>query len=268
MPPRRRATSSRVATSVVAPAAANTAAVSAASAASSPAGSTRTERPPTAAAMTATAACPAGLKGSMPAVSIRTGAPSCRQVIARASVMASAAAIKVRPSSRVKAANCSAAPARSASAEITSGDRPCNTSRVASRATVNVLPAPGGPANTIGADPSVRSSAPNRSRAANACSKSPPLRLPAMLSGTPCQRSASRRAGSGGAAVACPEPTGSSAAVTSTPPAIRRVPRISASAPSSARTCAMAAATVAARKILSASGQPSGGTFPRGYEGG
>ncbi len=92
----------------------------------------------------------AGSSGSRPGASISAGAPGWRRVRARPNVTGWLATTNSIPSRRVNAASCSTAPARCPSAVMTSGAWPASTRRVASRATVSVLPAPGSPANSRG----------------------------------------------------------------------------------------------------------------------
>ena len=174
-------------------------------------------------------------------------AAPARRASARPSVTGWLATIRSMPSSRVNAANCSVAPARLPSAVITSGIVPARTRRVASRATVSVLPAPGGPDSSSGG--SIRQPAAGCRTTGSRPARRPACRPASSDAGAAARRGiAARRGGPDPAAAGAGGPSGSRAAVISTPPATRRVPRISASGPSSARSCAMAAAIAAARK--------------------
>ena len=258
-PPIRRVRSSRVTIRQAAPQAACASVSSAASAGSRPAGKTSaTSAPAVAARVLSSSAC-AGSNGSVPAVSISTGAPSWRRASARARLTGWLATSRGTPRSRVKAASCSVAPARLPSVVMTTGAMPLMTSRVASRAAVSVLPAPGGPVSITGGSRGFRDRVPNGKLRPIASVRSPRASPGCRAAGTPCHakaaRRAARRAGSGARSGARSgggggSGSGSSAAVISTPPAIRRVFRISASAPSSARTRAMASAMPEARKDL------------------
>ena len=190
--------------------------------------------------------------GRVPGLSISTGAPPSRRASARASATGCSPPAVAGPSRRVKAASCSGAPARWPSAVTTSGAVPAITSRAASRATVSVLPAPGGPTTSSGGAELPQRQLLEAQRRRQREGQRPRLQPP---------RQPGRHAmpGEGGRATAGPGARGggggsssrSSAAVTSTPPANRRVDRISASAPSSARTCAIASAVSAARYSFS-----------------
>ena len=123
------------------------------------------------------------------------------------------------------------------------------TSRAASFAAVNVLPAPGGPTSSSGGSAAVSGSGRNSNSVPSAAASSPAVSTARSFSGTPWKLSAARdgggreASGDGGGLSS----SGSSAAVTSTPSPTWRDARISASWPSSARTRAIASAILGAR---------------------
>ena len=187
----------------------------------------------------------AGSNASHPGLSINTGVSGSRRVSARPTVTGWQATTRLMPSSLVKAASCSVAPARLPSAVITNGLMPDITSRVASRATVSVLPVPGGPTISRGRSSSGRAA--KLKDDARLVARSPRCRSLRSRAGTPWKSSAATNVGSTDTSGVGGPSSGSRAAVTSTPLPRRCVARINASSPSSARTCAMACAIPEAR---------------------
>ena len=121
----------------------------------------------------------AGSNGSQPGVSISTGALCCRRVSARPRVTGWLATIRLMPSSRVKAASCSVAPARLPSAVITIGRDAGHHQAGRQPGDGQCLAGAGGPTSSSGGSPAPSGSVRERQRA-----------RPARSSRSPCCRAA------------------------------------------------------------------------------